>query len=209
MIIDYTHPRYQTENKRNGAYFYAYEIKKNIIPKIKTDRNWVLLNINGIAADHSIVFIHNNLNPERYSWLSAYDDLILICGIPETCEKVKHLGTAIYLPLSVDVEYVRQFRRKKDKDAVFAGRKDKVNLGRLPEGIDYLFDLPRHMLLHELARYRTAFTVGRTAIEAKILDCEIGIYDNRFPTDRWDILDNADAAKILQLRLNEIDGVKK
>lgn len=75
-----------------------------------------------------------------------------------------------------------------------------------PKNTDFLEELPRKILLTRMADYRHVFAVGRTAIEAKILDCNILAYDPRFPdTDFWQILDNKDAAKILQAKLEEID----
>ena len=88
MIIDHTHPYYtetiQLLGKKahyNGAFYYSKEIVKNIIPNVNTDRNWVTIRVGNLAMDHSIVFIHNNLCPERYNFLEAYDDLILVCGV--------------------------------------------------------------------------------------------------------------------------------
>lgn len=211
MIINHDHPAYRAKwkgrNKYNGAFYYSKEICKNIIPNVDTDRNWITINIEGVGCDHAIVFIHNNLHPERYNWLSRYKDLVLVCGVPETCDKVAHLGRAIYLPLSVDVEYVKQFERSKVKDAAFVGRRSKIKLGNLPKGIDYICGLKRQELLPRMAQYRKVYAVGRVAIEAKILGCEVLPYDSRFPDpDVWQILDNKDAADILQKELNRIDA---
>ena len=68
MIISHENELYVATRKReggrhNGAYYYSVEICKNIIPKIKTKRNWVTINIPPVGKDHSIVFIHNNLHP--------------------------------------------------------------------------------------------------------------------------------------------------
>ena len=213
MIISHEHPAYKRRwtdagiNKWNGAYYYSREITKNIIPNIRTSRSWITVNIPGFGCDHAIVFIHNNLRPENYDWLSRYKDLILVCGIPETCEKVAHLGRAIYLPLSVDVDYVRQFRTEKTKKAAFVGRPSKKKNTKLPGGIDYLEGLQRKYLLQKMAEYETVYAVGRTAIEAKILGCKLKAYDPRFPkVSRWKILDNKKAAKMLQEMIDEIDG---
>lgn len=213
MIINHDHPRYRKKwnrigkNKYNGAFYYSKEICKNIIPRVKTQRNWITINIPNVGCDHSIVFIHNNLHPEHYDWLSKYDDLILVCGVHETCKKVAHLGKAIYLPLSVDVAYVEQFIvKEKDKDTAFVGRKSKANYGNLPGGIDYLCGMKRQALLSQMARYKNVYAVGRTAIEAKILGCNVLPYDTRFPnTDRWKIVDNSESAVILQRILDDID----
>ena len=211
MIHDHTSEQCQSRwirlgaGRHNGAYYYSKEITENIIPRINTDRNWVTINNPGCCWDHSVVFIHNNQMPGLYEWLKDYKDLILVCGVPETCDKVKNLGHAVYLPLSVDTEYVQSFGDEKTKDTAYAGRPDKKTIN-LPEGIDYLQNLPRPLLLKEMAKYRRIYAVGRTAIEAKILGCEILPYDPRYPDpERWQILDNAEAAEQLQKILDKID----
>ena len=214
MIIDHNHIEYQRKweragrNNYNGAYYYSQEIVKNIIPEIETDRNWITVNLKGIGCDHAIVFIHNNKHPENYEWLRQYKDLVLVCGIPETVEKVQHIGKAIYLPLSVDVEHVKQFRvKEKTKDAAFVGRPAKRKGVELPEGVDILENMERDKLLRVVAEYDTIYAVGRCAIEAKILKCKLRAYDPRFPkVSRWKPLDNKDAAKMLQEELDRIDG---
>lgn len=218
MIIDHNHPHYRQKwqnagpNKYNGAFFYSKEIVKNIIPRVKTDYNWVTVNIEQTACDHAIVFIHNNLCPERYEWLNQFRDLILVCGIEETMPKVQHLGTPIYLPLSIDTENVKKYRTKrKTKKAAFVGRPSKRGYEgvQLPAGIDYIEDLPRTKLLAEIAKYKTIYAVGRCAIEAKVLGCEIKPYDPRFPDpDRWRIIDNKEAAIMLQEKLDGLANIK-
>ncbi len=214
MIIDHNHPSYRSRwkasgaNRWNGAFYYSKEIVKNIIPFVETDRNWMTINTPGYGCDHSIVFIHNNLHPEHYDWLKQYDDLILVCGIPETCVKMTHLGTPVYLPLSVDVQQVKTFSKpEKTKEMAFVGRKAKRAKIIFPEGTDYIEGVSRQEMLGLMADYRKVFAVGRTAIEAKILGCEILPYDPRFPNpDRWKIVDNREAAVILNRVLKEIDG---
>ena len=214
MIINHDHPRYRKKyrtigkNKYNGAFYYSKEICKNIIPRVRTDRNWITINIPGVGCDHAIVFIHNNKHPQNYDWLSKFQDLVLVCGVPETCEKVAHLGKAIYLPLSVDVTYVEQFKvSDKTKDTAYVGRKSKATWGILPDGIDYLCGMKRQELLPRMAQYEKVYAVGRTAIEARILGCEVLPFDTRFPdAERWQIVDNAEAAVMLQKMLGEIDG---
>lgn len=214
QIIDHNHPSYRKRrgisgsNKWNGAFYYSEEIVKNIIPFVDTDRNWMTINTPGFGMDHSIVFIHNNLHPELYDWLSRYKDLILVCGIPETCVKMTHLGIPVYLPLSVDVEQVRSYTvNEKTKDMAFFGRKSKRKGIEFPEGTDIIEGIPRTKMLSVMAEYRKVFAVGRTAIEAKILGCEILPYDPRFPDpDRWKIVDNREAATLLNQILKDIDG---
>lgn len=213
MIFSHNSPEYQHKlanmgvGKYNGARYYSEEIVRNIIPNVKTDRNWVTINVPGRAFDHSIVFIHNNLYPENYDHLSAFEDLILVCGVPSTCEKVAHLGKAVYLPLSVDVAEVEAYRRPKTRKVCYAGRIGKWD-DKFPKGTDYIAALPRADFLEELARYEQAYAVGRSAIEARILGCEILPYDDRYPDPSvWKVLDNREAAGILQGILDRIDGV--
>lgn len=197
----------------NGAYYYSLEICRRIIPAVKTERPWVTINVPGQAVDRAIVFIHNNLNPEVYSFLNYYGDLVLVCCLPETRAKVAHLGRAIYLPLSIDVEQVAGFRvpkHQRTKDTAFAGRKKKRIEADLPNGIDILEGMPREQLLSAMAHYRRVYAVGRTAIEAKVLGCEVLPYDPRFPDpNRWQVIDTSEAALMLQLELDRIDGLER
>lgn len=211
MIISHKDKDYEARrwaisvNRYNGAYYYSREICGIMIPRVKTDRSWVTVNTRR-AVDHAIVFIHNNKHPENYEWLNVYRDLVLVCGIPETCEKVAHLGKAIYLPLSVNVAEVEAYRAEKTKEAAFVGRPAKRLGVSFPERVDHLEGMPRRKLLAEMAKYKRVYAVGRSAIEAKILGCEVMPYDERFPDpDRWQILDTRDAARILQNQLNLID----
>jgi hypothetical protein len=217
MIIDHTNLmylkkwEYAREHRFNGAYYYSKEIVKNIIPRVKTDRNWVTINVPGAACHHSVVFIHDNLSPfKSYLWLNNSRDLVLVCGVEETMNKVRHLGTPVYLPLSVDVPYVSQFKTEKTKDTAYVGRKGKPGTEKLPKDIDYISGLPRVELLKELAKYKKVYAVGRCAIEARVLGCEILPFDERYPDPSvWKILDNKMAAKMLQLELDKIDKRRK
>ena len=132
---------------------------------------------------------------------------MLVCGIPSTVRKVSHLGKAVYLPLSIDTEYVRQFAREKDRDTCFAGRLEKARENRPGIGVDVIAGLPRDELLAQVARYRRCYAVGRTAIEAACLGCEIKFYDQRFrDTSFWRVVDNREAAQMLQDILDGIDA---
>lgn len=212
----FNHDSYEYRNftrsnggKNNGAYWYSKEITDNIIPRVQTDRNWVTINVPGRCFDHSVVFIHNNKTPEKYDWLKRYKDLVLVCGVPQTVERIKEIlpmHQVIYLPLSVDVDYVKTFKREKTKGSCFAGRLDK-RTDNLPKECDIIGNISRDELLPLIAGYRTVYAVGRCAIEAKILGAKIGIYDPRFPQDIWKVVDNSEAAWILQRKLDKIDGI--
>lgn len=218
MIIDHTHPLYAKkrnsmtqDGKYNGAYYYSKEIVKNIIPNVKTDRNWITIRLPEMTVhpDHSIIFIHNNRNPNYYSYLKNYKDCILVCSLPTTAEKIRFFGKSIYLPLSVDVESVKKYRVKnKTKEIAYAGRKLKLNYtnNRVPEGTEILSGMSQSKLLREMAKYRKIYASGRTAIQAKILGCEVLPHETNFPDSRvWKVLDNLEAAKMLQKMIDEID----
>ena len=214
MIISHEHPEYRRIRGSmngpgvwNGAFYYSQEIVRNIIPNVKTDRNWITINVPYVGCDHAIVFIHNNKTPEAYGWLHRYKDLILVCGVPDTVEKVSGLGKAVYLPLSIDVNEVKKHSGKKTRDRAFVGRPTKREGVYFPPGTDAVENMPRERMLDEMARYREVYAVGRCAIEAKALGCKILPYDKRFPDpSRWKVVDNLEAAAMLQEILDEIDG---
>lgn len=219
MIIDTTHPAYQELRnalpfgKNNGAYFYSQEIVKNIIPNVRTDRHWNTLGNQGLGSfDHAIVFIHHNIDHDRhYAWLKDYKDQVLVCSVPQTYRWALRHGKAIFLPLSIDVGYVKQFATEKTKDACYAGNKWRFKMRDIvryvPLGVDFPpDDLEREDLLRFMAPYRRVYAIGRTALEAKVLGAKIEVVDRRYPhTDYWEVLDNRKAAEILQEELDKID----
>ena len=199
----------------NGAYFYSKEIVQNIIPNVKTDRPWDTLGMRFLGSnDHSIVFIHHNLNHDKvYDWLKKYHDLVLVCSTPATYEWAKNVPAAyaVKLPLSIDVEYVSRFKAKKTKDVCYSGNRwafKRQYEKKLPYYVDYpQQNLSREELLKWVAPYRRCYAIGRCAIEARCLGCEIlPFYDPLPDPDYWQVLDNRDAAKILQEALDQIDG---
>lgn len=211
MIIDHTHPEYLAMwdalagDRYNGAWYYSQEIVRNIIPNVKTRRNWVTINVPGRCFDNSIVFIHNNLHPEMYEWLKHFNNLILVCGTVQTAERMSYLAPSLYLPLSIDVKDVLRYKTAKRKGVAFAGRASKA--GGAPKDVTKLSGLPRDELLAEMAQYKKVYAVGRTAIEAKALGCEVLPYDPRYPDPSiWQVIDNEEAAAMLQKALDEKDG---
>lgn len=220
MIIDHTNPLYvkkrnamSQDGKYNGAYYYSKEIVKNIIPRVKTDRNWITIRLPEMTVhpDHSIIFIHNNRNPNYYSYLKNYKDCILVCSLPTTAENLRFFGKTIYLPLSVDVKQVEKYRvKEKTKEIAYAGRKLKLSYfnNRVPSGVDILSGMPQSKLLREMAKYKTIYASGRTAIQAKILGCKVLPHETNFPDSSvWKVIDNRESALVLQKMLDEIDGV--
>lgn len=224
-ILDHTHPTYVKKrnslpegDKYNGAYYYSRDIVKYIIPNVNTDRDWITIRCPEVKCHsaHSIVFIHNNRNPNYYEYLKDYDDAVLVCGLPQTAENMKFFSDkVIYLPLSVDVKSVLRYRRKhKDREMAFAGRMVKISPmyhAPVPKECDILTNMPQSRLLQEMSHYKKIYATGRTAIQAKILGCKIGVHDPRYPDPNlWQVVDCLDAAKMLQKELDKIDkkGVK-
>lgn len=215
MIIDHNHPGYleirnkAKKGKNNGCWYYSNEIVDNIIPNVKTWRGWntVGRELDGME-DHMIVFLHDNAYPWNYDWLKNYKDLILVCSSKYTLDSVIYFGHTILLPMSVDTEYVKKFRTKKTKDTCFVGNewvKDNTST-KIPEDVVYLRNMPREKLLTELAKFRKAYAIDRCAIEAKVLGCELLEIDTAYSCDDIGrVLDNRDAAKILQKELDKLD----
>ena len=216
QIIDHNDTEYREiwarlgQGRYNGAFYYSKEIVKNIIPNVETWRPWVTVKT-GRAFDHAIVFIHNNLDPRRYDYLANYDDLVLICGVPETCKKVAHLGKAIYLPLSIDMEYIKQFRRPRaeHKGVAYVGRRAKLNIDgvSLPPNVPCIWNTKRQEMLKILGGLAEVYAVGRTAVEATALGVKVLPFDNRYPDPSiWQPVDNKEAAIMLQTELNILDA---
>lgn len=197
----------------NGALIYSMNIVKNIIPNVKTKRNWVTIDTHR-CFDNSIVFIHSNVNIERYEYLKDYKNLILVVSQHETVNKLKEAGYAdhvIYLPLSIDLDETLKYKNTKQHfrgGYCYAGRPDKpyVDGLRLDKNIVFLTKLTHPALLERLNDYKYCYAVGLTAIEAKLMGCTILPFDRRYPDTRvWQVLDGKQAAKMLQTKIDAID----
>lgn len=224
QIIDTTHPNYTVYKKlfmpkgngaHNGAFYYSQEIVKNIIPNVQTDRPWDTLGMKMMrSVDHAIVFLHHCLDWDRvYSWLDRYKDQIFVCSTQPTYEwALSKKKQAIFLPLSIDVEYVKQFQSPKTKRACYAGnrwafkREDEDK--NIPDYVDFPTpNIPREEMLKFISEYRELYAIGRCALEGLALGCKIKPFYHVYPDPSyWKLLDNKDAAKILQRELDRLDG---
>lgn len=222
-VIDTTSPNYAAYKKMfmpngrgcyNGAYYYSQEIVKNIVPNVKTWRPWDTLGMKFMrSADHAIVFLHHNLNQDKvYGWLRKYNDLVYVCSTKQTYDWASRQqnGHAIFLPLSIDIEYVNQFKAKKTKGACYAGNIwgfKKPDIAKyVPEGTDFPPpNLPREELLKFIAPYKTCYAIGRSAMEASVLGCKVKNCDSRYEGVKWTPWDNKDAAGVLQEELDVLD----
>ena len=222
-MITHEHPQYIKrwqelgDGKYNGCFYYSQEIVKNIIPRVKTWRDWntVGREYDGMS-DHMIVFLHDNSTPWHYNWLKNYKDLILICSSKYTADSIKYFGTTILLPMSIDTEYVKQFRTEKTKDTCFVGNtwvKDNIksvtNGACIPDNTDFFSSMPREQLLKEVAKYKRGYAIDRCAQELVCLGVELIPFETRYHCDNVGVVvDNRDAAAILQKELDKIDGGK-
>lgn len=64
-----------------------------LIPKVKTDRDWFTVNIKQ-ATDGAVVVVHSVAG---YDWLEHYKDLILICPNKGIAKAVRKFGRAVVL----------------------------------------------------------------------------------------------------------------
>ena len=223
QIIDTSSPNYIAFRKafcpgengaHNGAYYYSKEIVKNIIPNVTTWRPWDTLGMRPTRSmDHAIVFLHHCRSWDKvYKWLDRYKDQVFVCSTRPTYEwAISKRKKAIFLPLSIDVEYVKQFRAEKTKGACYAGnrwafkREDEDK--NIPDNVDFPpANLPREELLKFIAQYKELYAIGRCALEGLVLGCKIKPFYHVYPDPGyWNVLDNIDAAKILQQELCRLD----
>lgn len=194
----------------NGAYNYSKELLENIVPNIKTKRSWCLINVNNQCEDGSIVFIHNNKNPERYEWLNQYNDLILVCSQIKTLKSMIEMFPkfhSILIPLSIDTNYVKKFKvKKKTKKIAYFGRIEKCPENILnDESIDKIYGTDREKLLKQVAKYKQVYAIGRCALEAKCLGCKVLHHQGEYENVEFELLDNKEIIPELQRLINEID----
>ena len=210
MIFSHLSPEY-TELKLphdNGAYWYSKDLVERIVPNIKTERDWVLINVKNQCKDRAIVFVHECRDFDYYDWLKPYKDLILVCSHPIVVEAlIKKFPKfhIIYLPLSIDADYVKQFKvKRKTKKEAFFGRISKCPEKLMKnENIAKIYGDKREELLKEVAKYKTVYANGRCAVEAKALGCKIiNPYDE---VREVNVIDNKQVIAELQRLIDEID----
>lgn len=196
----------------NGAYHYSKELLENVVPHIKTNRDWVLINVDNQCSDGAIVFIHNNKNPESYSYLGQYKGLILVCSQIKTLKTMVEMFPkfhCIYLPLSIDTTYVKQFKAKrKSRKVAYFGRESKcpVNIEN-DKNIVKIYGKNRDELLKEVGKFKKVYAIGRCAIEAKCLGCKVLPHEGEYDGVEFKVIDNKDVIPELQRLINEIDGI--
>lgn len=191
------------KGSHNGAHYYAKEIEELILPHIDAD---VFIATTGGTVqpkkvpDGCAFVCHHNVSPEKAYEPFLNRGLLWICSKPSTVGKLEAIGeNAVYIPLSIDTEYVKRFRTEKTRDIAFVGNfwNFKENyINSLPNNVHHVGELPRERLLEEMAKYRRVIAEGRCNMEAQVLGCEVELPDYGKPSLEAiprEVLDSRDA----------------
>lgn len=170
-----------SRGKNNGAYFYPLEIENDILTDFK-DLNLLVITAAALRyhsrhiPDGSIVVCHDYIKPLITYAKLLNKDVLWVCSSKKAVKEFKDQNErAVFIPLSIDVDYVKQFKRRKTKDTAFVGniwsyKKEYVNS---LEDVDILTELPRDELLSKMARYKHVIAEGRCQMEALALGCKV------------------------------------
>lgn len=178
----------QTTGKENGAYYYAREIEENILPVIDL-HEFILtagatLYIAKDIPDGAVVVCHDNRSTRQSYGHLFNKGITWICSKQSTVEALVSYGEhGVYVPLSIDTEYVKQFKRKKTEDIAYVGNSwafKREYLNALPANVEQLSGMDRVKLLQEMAKYKRVIAEGRCLMEAQVLGSktEVPKYDN-------------------------------
>lgn len=191
------------DGSHNGAHYYAKEIEDLILPHIEADV--FIVTTGGTVQPKKVpdgcVFVcHHNVMPVEVYEKFLDRGILWVCSKPSTVEKLEEVGEkAVYIPLSIDTQYVENFKTKKTKDIAFVGNfwnfKEKY-LESLPLNVHHVGGLSRERLLKEMAKYRRVIAEGRCNMEAQVLGCEVELpdYDNpKIDVIPRKVLDSRDA----------------
>lgn len=171
-------------NIHNGAHYYGKEIEDFILPQIKADV--FVVTAGGTlqpkkVPDNAVFVCHHNLKPQQVYKQFFERGILWVCSKPSTVEKLEAVGEkAVYIPLSIDTQYVEQFKTEKTRDIAFVGNFWKFKfryLESLPLNVHQIGVLPRKRLLQEMAKYRRIIAEGRCNMEAQVLGCEVELPD--------------------------------
>lgn len=194
----------QGMGRNNGAYWYAKEIEEIILPELSHLNLW----INTVGAlfflpreipKGAVIVCHDNINTVRTYMKLFKLGILWICSKQSVADTlIKHGEKAVYIPLSVDTEYVKQFKRqRRTKDTAYVGNAwsfKKKFLQSLPDNIDQLNGMEREDLLRDMAKYKNVIAEGRCLIEAMVLGANWSLptYENINIIER-EVLDTREA----------------
>ena len=190
------------ESKNNGAYWYAKEIEKNILPKLK-DLDTTIVTAGATLlkkqpAMYSVVVCHDNR-----STISSYRHLLklgntFICSKHSTADTLTKAGEkAVYVPLSIDTRYVAKYKTDKTEDIAYVGNPwafKQSYLKSLPDNVVQLSGMERLDLIKAMAKFKRVIAEGRCMMEAQVLGCEteVPVYPDGHESVYVEALDNRD-----------------
>mgnify|MGYP003509219024 CR=1 FL=1 len=180
----------QGAGKNNGAYWYAKEIEELILPTFNALPICVvtagakLYTSRDIPAG-SVIICHDNRSTFKSYWKLYGRGNLWVCSKHSSVDTLKAKGeNAVYVPLSIDTGYIKQFKlKKRTKDTAFVGNAwgfKKSYLKSLPPDSTQLSDMPREALIKEMAKYKHVIAEGRCLMEAQTLGakCEVPQYND-------------------------------
>ncbi len=203
-----------------GSYFYALEIENNILPELKNIDLTIIttgasLFRTGEIRRNTVVVCHDNRNTLKSYSKFLGKNCLWICSKESTAATLRAVDeNAVYIPLSIDVEYVKQFRTAKTKDIAFVGNAwgfKRNYLASLPSNIDQLSGMGREQLLNAMAQYKRVIAEGRCLMEAQVLGAqtEVPQYEDGIESVYVEALDNRETIPYWRLALETFADIQK
>ena len=97
--------------------------------------------------------------------------------------------------------------KRKSRKYAYYGRKEKCPQDILEdETVDKIFGNDRDECLKLVAKYKNVFAIGRCALEAKCLGCNVLSHAGEYENVDFEVKDNKEIIPELQRLINEIDG---
>lgn len=178
----------QVKGVNNGAYWYSKEIESIILPEL--DYNLCIITAGATilkpyeVPEGAVIVCHDNRTPRKSYGMLFGKKVLWVCSKHSTVDLMRSYGEkAVYVPLSIDTEYVKKFKRRRTRDIAYVGNPwafKKSYLGSLPKHVVQLYGMGRDQLLSEIARYKRVIAEGRCLMEAQVLGAkgEVPKYDD-------------------------------
>lgn len=166
------------------------------------------------APDNCIVFVHSNNALDRYDYLLKYKNIVLVCSTNHSKQELIAKGhrQVIYVPLSIDTEYLAKFKSETKSGTIACGNvwaftSDTKNYFR-SKGIPHYHDLQRDELLALMGQSERVYAIGRTAMEAIYLGAEVIQPEKEYPVEKYTTYyTQDDAIKMMQEQLDNLEEV--
>lgn len=212
----------QGVRKNNGSYYYSKEVEQIILPHLSdlpvviVTAGAVLYNTRDIPRGSVIICHDNRTTKDSYGKFFG-KNMLWVCSKQSTVDTLSSYGErAVYVPLSIDTQYVAQFKRQRRKNATaFVGNawafKDKY-IASLPDDVVILNDMERGQLLKEMAKYKHVIAEGRCLMEAQVLgaSCTVPQYPDGVESVYVEAVDSRDVIGMWRAAIspNVKDGMK-